>query len=133
MVKRLNKWEELFVKFLDLTDFSLQKRVDSDDVVCYSIKDGQCANIGGIEQDSFYSAADVLDRMEIYEQDYIIDDLEECLRENDFSCEYGDWADLLQYRSFLPHNQFDFDLVEMMCYHSHDININHVYSYLEAA
>lgn len=133
MVKQLNKWEKLFIEFLNMTEFSLQRRVDFDDVDCYGVEDYQHANLGGIEQDFFYSAADVLDRMEVYEHDYIINDLEECLLENNVSCEYNEWFELLQYRPLLPNNQADFDFIEMICYHPQDIDINHIYSYLQAA
>ncbi len=129
----LNKWENLFIEFLDMTEFSLQKRIDTDDVECYGVQDLQCANLAGIEQDFFYSASNVLERMEVYEEDYIVKDILECMEEIGAQCEYNQWADLLKYRSKLPYNQLDFDFIDMICHHSQDIDINNVYSFLKAA
>ena len=133
MKLQLNKWEKLFIEFLDMIEFSLHKRIDADGVVCYGVEDLQHANLAGIEQDFFYSAGDVLERMEVYENDYIVRDILECIREKGVRYEYNQWSDLLKYRSKLPYNQLDFDLLEMICYHSQDINIFNIYSHLEAA
>lgn len=133
MKLQLNKWEKLFIEFLDMTEFSLHKRIDADDVVCYGVVDLQHANLAGIEQDFFYSANDILERMDVYENDYIVNDILECMKEKNVLCEYSQWSDLLKYRSKLSYNQLDFDLLEMICYHSQDINIANIYSYLKAA
>lgn len=133
MNRQLNKWENLFVEFLDMTEFSLQKRIDTDDVECYGVEDLQHANLGGIEQDFFYSASDILERMEVYEDDYIVKDILECMEEEGVAFEYNQWSDLLSYRSKLPHNQLGFDFIDMICHHSQDIDINNVYSSLKVA
>lgn len=126
MKLQLNKWEKLFIEFLNMVEFSLHMRIDADGVVCYGVEDLQHANLAGIEQDFFYSAGDVLKRMEVYENDYIVKDILECIRETGVLCEYNQWSDLLKYRSILPCNQLDFDLLEMICYHSQDISITNI-------
>ena len=129
---KLNNWEEMFLDFLEMTEFYLRKKVDEDDVDCYGLEDGQHANLGDIESDFFYSASDILDRMEIYEYDYIIRDLEECAHADNIKLNYGQWTDLLQYRSLLPDNQYDFELIDMICNHPDEIDINKVYNYIQS-
>ena len=130
---QLNKWEELFLDFLDMTEFYLQRRVDDNEMDCYGLVDGQKANIGDIESDFFYSAADVLDRMETYEYDYIICDLEECAQWENIKLQYTSWADLLKYKDKMPNNQGNFAFIDMICNHSQDIAIKKVYNYISAA
>ena len=62
-----NTYEKLFDEFLDLTEFRLLKHKDG----TFSLEDQQCANLGDIEDDRFTSASEILDRMDIYIQDYI--------------------------------------------------------------
>jgi len=126
---KLNKWEDMFLDFLEMTEFYLHRKVDENDVYCYGLEDGQHANLGAIESESFYSASEILDRMEIYEYDYIIRDLQECA---DQQLEYNYWSDLLQYRLQMPDNQYDFELIDMICNHSEDIDINKVYNYIQS-
>ena len=128
----LNKWEKLFLEFLDMTEFFLHKRIDEDNKECYGLQDRQKANLGDIESEFFYSADEILDRMQVYEYDYIIDDLHECACECNLTLEYDTWDDLLKYRSLMPQNEGDFEFIDMICNHSNDININRVYNYLTA-
>lgn len=130
---QLNKWEELFLDFLDMTEFYLQRRVDNNEMDCYGLVDGQKANIGDIESDFFYSATDILDRMETYEYDYIIHDLEECAQWENIKLQYTSWADLLKYKDKMPNNQGNFAFIDMICNHSQDIDIKKVYNYISAA
>lgn len=126
----LNKWEELFLQFLDMTEFYIIRRIDEDDVECYGLQDGQKANLGDIESDFFYSAADILDRMEIYEYDYIIRDLEECAKWDNIDLQYSTWEDLLKYEEQMPNNSGDFMFIDMICNHFEDIDIDKVYNSL---
>ena len=52
------------------------------DLICvgnkFFVQDRQKANLGDIESDSFNSLSEVIDRMEIYHNDYIYDSIEEC-------------------------------------------------------
>lgn len=128
----LNCWEELFLEFLDMTEFYLRKRIDEKDNECFSLVDGQRADLGDIESEKFYSASEILDRMEIYEDDYIIKDLEECAQSENIELQYNMWSDLLKYRGLMENNEGDFDLIDMICNHADEIDINKVYNYLEA-
>ena len=125
----LNKWEELFIDFLEMTEFYLRRKVDENDVDCYGLVDGQHANLCDIESEFFHSASEILSRMETYEYDYIICDLQECATQELI---YDQWIDLLKYRHIMPHNQYAFDLIDMICNHPQDININKVYNYLNS-
>ena len=71
-MKKQNRWEELFEGWLDLTDFTLIKYKDG-----WGLYDKQCGNFGDIESDRFENATQIIDRMEIYIDDYIFEDLEE--------------------------------------------------------
>ena len=125
----LNRWEELFLDFIDMTEFYLYKEIDDNEEVYYRLEDGQYANLGDIQSDRFYSAASILDRMGIYEYDYIIEDLHECA---DFELKYDKWSDLLKYREQMPDNHFNFELIDMICNHAEDIDIDKVYNHLAA-
>ncbi len=130
---QLNKWEKLFIEFLDMTEFYLCRRIDEDGIECYGLEDGQKANLGDIESDFFYSASNILERMETYKYDYIIRDLEECARWDNINLQYATWQDLLKYRNNMPDNQGNFEFIDMICNHPKDIDIDKVYNYLSAA
>ncbi len=125
----LNKWEELFIEMLEMIEFYLRREVDEEGRFCYSLEDGQHANLANIEEEIFYNAAQILDRLCAYENDYIVCDIEDCLYEANVSYDgYESWEDLLQYRQALPDNQFAFDLVDMICHHAQDIDIDKVFN-----
>lgn len=70
-------------------DFVLEvSEVDADELgtsqeLVFNLIDEQGANLGDIEDDYFYDLAGVLDRMDIYHNDYLFDDLETRLRNNE--------------------------------------------------
>lgn len=74
MDKNQNKYEKLFDSFLELTEFSLIKYEDG-----FGLEDRQGANIGDIEDDRFETAEQIFERMSIYIDDYIDEDLFCCL------------------------------------------------------
>jgi hypothetical protein len=121
-VKQQNKWEKLFDEFLDLTEFTLVRHQNY-----WSLIDNQCANLGGIEINRFKNAAQILDRMDIYIHDYIIKDIEDLAEENDIDISDWDgwgWDYLLSYRDKFPQDcQYEFDLLDMICYHFEEINL----------
>ena len=85
-MKQQNKYEKLLDEFLDLTEFRLVRHQNdydeySDEYGHWSLIDSQEANLGDIENDRFKNAAQILDRMDIYIHDYIIEDIQECLEE----------------------------------------------------
>ena len=114
-----NTYEKLFNEFLDLTEFRLLKHKDG----TFSLEDQQCANLGDIEDDRFTSASEILDRMDIYIQDYLIRDIEDALDEKsiEIDCVWGEYG---KYRDVIPDYKFDFDLLDMIVNHSNEVDLN---------
>ena len=114
-----NTYEKLFNEFLDLTEFRLLKHKDR----TFSLEDRQCANLGDIEDDRFASASEILDRMDIYIQDYLIRDIEDALDEKsiEIDCVWGEYG---KYRDVIPDYKFDFDLLDMIVNHSNEVDLN---------
>ena len=121
-MKQQNKWEKLFDEFLDLTEFTLVRHQND-----WSLIDNQGGNLGGIESDRFNDAAQILERMDVYIHDYIIEDIEDLAEENDIDISDWDgwgWDYLLSYRDKFPQDcQYEFDLLDMICYHFEEINL----------
>jgi hypothetical protein len=129
-MKQQNKWEKLFDEFLDLTEFTLVKHQNdwnraTDEYGHWSLVDNQGGNIGNIEGDRFTSVAQILDRMEIYIDDYIVSPLIDEFVDKDVDIEppMDDWADLLRYYNSLPDSKWDFDVLDMICNHFEEINL----------
>ena len=114
-----NTYEKLFDEFLDLTEFRLLKHKDG----TFSLDDRQRANIGDIEDDRFTSASEILDRMDIYIQDYLIRDIEDALDEKSIKINCA-WEEYGQYRDLIPDYKFDFDLLDMIINHPDKIDLN---------
>ena len=68
----MNKYTKLFTDFLHTMDFGLCKETDG-----YALIDYQGAYWGNIAEDRFDSAESIVDRLDIYIDDYFLDDLEE--------------------------------------------------------
>ena len=121
-MKQQNKWEKLFDEFLDLTEFTLVKHQND-----WSVIDNQGGNIGDIESDRFKSVAEILMRMDSYTNDYIIEPLEgiaEMEGIDVFDLEQWGWDYLLSFRDKFPQScQWDFDVLEMICDHDEEINL----------
>ena len=114
-----NTYEKLFDEFLSITEFRLLKHKDG----TFSLEDQQCANLGDIEDDRFASASEILDRMDIYIQDYLIEDIEDALDEESITIDW-DWKEYGKYRDLIPDYRFDFDLLDMIVNHSNEIDLN---------
>ena len=114
-----NTYEKLFNEFLDLTEFRLLKHKDG----TFSLEDQQCANLGDIEDDRFASASEILDRMDIYIQDYLIRDIEDALDEKSIEIDCV-WKEYGKYRDLIPDYRFDFDLLDMIVNHSNEVDLN---------
>ena len=114
-----NTYEELFDEFLALTEFRLLKHKDG----TFSLEDQQYANFGNIEDDRFETASEVLDRMDVYIQDYLVVDIEDALDEESIAIDC-DWKEYGKYRDFLPDYEFDFDLLDMIINHSNEVDLN---------
>lgn len=114
-----NTYEKLFDEFLNITEFQLLKHKDG----TFSLEDRQCANLGDIEDDRFTSASEILDRMDVYIQDYPIADIEDALDEKSIEIDC-DWEEYGQYRKDLPDYKFDFDLLDMIINHPDKVDLN---------
>lgn len=113
-MKDFSYYYNLFEDMLDLYEFDLAV----DDEGFWRVVDRQAGNLGGIEQEQFNTLADILDRMEAYHNDYIIEDLEKCFPE----IEYSNWEDLYKELISLSNDEdlseFEFDIrvLEMILY-----------------
>ena len=114
-----NTYEKLFDEFLSITEFRLLKHKDG----TFSLEDQQCANLGDIEDDRFASASEILDRMDVYIQDYLIEDIEDALDEASIAIDC-DWKEYGKYRDLIPDYRFDFDLLDMIVNHSNEVDLN---------
>ena len=135
-MKKQNRWEELFEGWLDLTDFTLIKYKDG-----WGLYDKQCGNFGDIESDRFENATQIIDRMEIYIDDYIFEDLEEELgaykvdtedKEIPWSAEQ--WLEMRKDTKFYKKNKkyfeshkWEFDVLDMFVNHTNEINLENVF------
>ncbi len=118
-MKQQNKWEKLFDEFLELTEFTLIKHQKD-----WSLIDNQGGNIGGIEGDRFISTMQILDRMDNYIEDYIVEPLEQELFNKGIEIEENNSLnDFLFFRKDLIDNQWDFDVIDMICNHFEEINL----------
>lgn len=142
----MNKYTKLFEEFLDLTEFTLVKHknpvlvleykdLDGNDVVeehsgVWSLWDRQRANLGDIEQDRFDNARQILDRMDIYINDYIVGAIEEYLEFDGLGLpdHYICWEDLLEKRHLVGDDMaWDFDVLDMIINHADEIDLNECY------
>ncbi len=114
-----NTYEKLFDEFLNVTEFRLLKHKNG----TFSLEDQQRTNLGDIENDRFTSASEILDRMDIYIQDYLITDIEDALDEKSVEIDC-DWKEYGQYRKDLPDYKFDFDLLDMIINHPNKVDLN---------
>jgi hypothetical protein len=121
-MKQQNKWEKLFDEFLDLTEFTLVRHQND-----WSLIDNQGGNLGDIQSDRFNDAAQILERMDVYIHDYIIEDIEDLAEENNIDISDWDgwgWDYLLSYRDKFPQDcQYEFDLLDMICFGFEEINL----------
>ena len=114
-----NTYEKLFDEFLNITEFRLLRHKDG----TFSLEDQQCANLGDIENDRFKTASEILDRMDVYIQDYLVVDIEDALDEESIAIDC-DWKEYGKYRDLIPDYRFDFDLLDMIVNHSNEVDLN---------
>lgn len=120
MSENRNQWETLFDQLLNTVEFRLVKYSDG-----WGLVDKQGANLGEIESDRFDDAAMILDRLDIYIGDYFVDDIRETMGEGASE----DWPQLLQEARTamtpkeLEYHRFDLDVLEMICNHPNEINL----------
>ena len=128
-MRQKNKYEKLFDEFLELTEFKLVRHQNdyneyTDEYGHWNLIDNQGANLGNIEGDRFKSAAEILDRMDIYIYDYIVEDIQDCLDEAGYDYYTGNYQGLIEYcRDKLSENKWDLDVLDMICNHFDEINL----------
>lgn len=66
-----------FNKMLDVYEFELLIDINEDRESVFKLKDMLKANLGNIEQEEFYSLGDIINRLDIYHNDYIYTPLED--------------------------------------------------------
>ena len=76
LVKKKNKYEELFDAWMDITEFRLLKYGNK-----FGVEDLQGADLGDIQSDRFATAMEIIDRMDVYINDYLICDIDDALDE----------------------------------------------------
>ena len=115
-----NRWEGLFDEFLDVIEFRLVRYPTG-----WGVVDCQGANLGDIERDRFENAKSLIDRLDVYIQDYFIADIAE-----DAECDsYNGWEELLTFArtNMAEEDQerycFELDVLEMLCRHPDEINL----------
>ena len=93
----------------------------------YGLIDLQMANLGDIQSRRYKTAAQILDDLDSYLEDYIISPLLDCLDEvsldpqNPISNSF--WGELLKYKNLVPENEWDFNVLDMICNHFEEINL----------
>lgn len=126
-MKLQNKWEKTFDEFLELIEFALVKHKSEleDEDGIWSLIDLQGANLGDIESDRFEDAMGIVDRLEIYVNDYFIEDIENLLAEKGVAVTWG--GDYQEYidnaKDLLPDASWDFVVLDMICNHIDKINL----------
>lgn len=114
------RWEGLFDGLLRTVDFRLVKYPDG-----WGLLDEQGANFGNIEADRFSRADVVVDRLEIYIEDYLVSDIQADLGMGEFSS----WSELVKVANEkmapedLERYYYDLALLDMVCNHSHEIDL----------
>lgn len=115
-----NKYEILFGEFLSVTEFKLVKYTDG-----FGLVDLQGANLGDIEGDRFKTAEDIIDRMDVYINDYFLNDIDELLDEKNIEVDWPFTCDayLEHANELLPEYPWDFEVLDMICNHANEINL----------
>ena len=132
-MRQKNKYEKLFDEFLELTEFKLVRHQNdydeyTDEYGHWNLIDNQGSNLGNIEGDRFKSAAEILDRMDIYIHDYIVEDIQDCLDEAGYDYYTGNYQGLIEYcRDKLSENKWDLDVLDMIYNHFDEINLENCF------
>ena len=111
---------DLFKELMELYEFRVYKAINENGDEILKVRDLQNGNIGDIESDEFNDCCDILERMEIYHKDYIIDDLATCLSYygDIIDDEWATWQDLYNITSNhieeLAECEFDIRVLELI-------------------
>lgn len=113
-------YERLFDDFLSTIEFELVKYSDG-----WGLVDETGTNLGDIEEDRFDAAGDIIDRLGIYIVDYLVSDIAEELGIEggwDFPAFLGR-AKLMLPPEGLDHYSHELELLDMICNHRDDIDL----------
>lgn len=121
-VNQKNKYEKLFDEMLEYMEFRLVKYPDG----TFGLVDLQGGNLGNIEDDRFDNAVQLLDRLDIYYDDYFINPIADELKDKGIESFHKDFS-ILKFRDELPDSGWDFDVLDMVINHSKDIDLNNCY------
>lgn len=107
-------------------DFKLIKQPEVEGIQYYSLEDLQGANLGKIEKDRFNNTTAMLDRLDIYYNNYILDDLNEIYDLPDVYSK--SFEELLEECKNNPHiPSYYIDWLELITHQAFNVNINDVY------
>ena len=114
---------DLFVNFLYSTEFALDKDEDG-----YYLVDLQGANLGNINKDRFQSAEEIFDRMEVYIEDYFVDDLEDWAEyyKIELPGSYEEMLHFIDDNSEYPltdNEKYSYEVLDMVVNHYDDIDL----------
>lgn len=88
-------YSKIFGEMLDLYEFRVFKAKNEDGEEVLKLEDLQGANLGDIESEEFADYMQIVDRMSIYHNDYIVRDLEEYLDAIGIKYSYSTLEELL--------------------------------------
>lgn len=121
-VNQKNKYEKLFDEMLEYMEFRLVKYPDG----TFGLIDLQGGNLGNIEDDRFDNALQLLDRLDIYYDDYFINPIADELKDKGIESFHKDFS-IVKFRDELPDSEWDFDVLDMVINHPNDIDLNNCY------
>ena len=120
---RKGDFTDLFVNFLYSTEFALDKDEDG-----YYLVDLQGANLGNINKDRFQSAEEIFDRMEVYIEDYFVDDLEDWAEYYKIELP-GSYEEMLHFIDdndeypLTDNEKYSYEVLDMVVNHYDDIDL----------
>ena len=94
--KKKEKIVKFFRQMLNVYDFQLVIDINRDLENVFRLNDIQKGNLNGIEQEEFYTLADIIERLDSYHQDYIYNSLE-MKQDDNVKLRKDDW-DLVEKR-----------------------------------
>lgn len=120
-MKQQNKWEKLFDEFLELTEFTLVRHQND-----WSLIDHR-DDTSDIEEYRFKNTMEIFLRLDGHTDYYIIGAIEDVASSKGIDIsdwENWGWDYLLTYRDKFPQNyQWHFDVIDMICCHDEEINL----------
>lgn len=141
-----NVWEHIFEDMLSMLDFDLVRYGRG----YYGLSDRQGANLGGIEQCVFQTAEQIIDRLDVYIHDSIIEDLDRELDDYHIQCpsnevllkgnkrlEYMDCDYFLlllnwleenseEGKEFVENHRYEYDCLELITKHFEEVDLQNI-------